>query len=353
MRVMHVITSMRTGGAERLVSQMLPLMQHRGLKCSLALFDATPTPLLRGVKEAGITVYALGHGLRSVYDPRHIWRLRTLMEGADIVHTHNTTPQFFAVAARRGCGPRLVTTEHNTTNRRRGVAGMGAIDRAMYARYDAIVCCSEPVRLALTPLVAPHPRLLTIANGIDLAPYLALPERDPGDDGMITIAMAGAFRPQKDHLTALRALALLPERFRLILAGDGPTRPAMEREARALGVGERVEFAGVVTDMPALYARADVALLATHHEGLSLTTIEAMASGVPLVASDVEGVRGNTGGGALLVTESDPEALASALTDAATNPSTRARLRRQGRAKVAEYDINRTVTNYIDLYMTL
>lgn len=165
--------------------------------------------------------------------------------------------------------------------------------------------------------------------------------------------MVSAFRPQKDHLTALRALAMLPDRFRLTLAGDGELRGQVSCETGRLGLTGRVTFTGNVADVPALYRDADIALLCTHHEGMSLSIIEAMASGRPLVASDVEGVRENVGDGAILVPGADPGALADAILALDSSDELRARTGMQGRRQARRFDIDTTAQKYITLYKSI
>lgn len=347
---------MRAGGAERLVAQMMPRLRDAGLECELALLDGTPTPFLTSLERAGITVHRLGTGLNGIYSPMHIARLRPLMKRATIVHTHNSAPQIFAAAACAWRRPRLVTTEHNTTNRRRRNRLLRALDRMVYDRYDAVVCCSPAVQSSLLEHLGPNynsGRILTISNGIDLAPYLAVKPQAISKNGYIRILMVSAFRPQKDHITALEALSRLPIRYRMIFAGDGETRPQVEEYATRLGLKNRVEFLGNVDDVADLYANAHISLLSTHYEGLSLSTIEAMASGVPLIASDVTGVRENTLGGALLVSENDPAAMAEAIESLTGDPLSAAELGECGRQTAAKYNIDNTVNQYINLYQTL
>ncbi|MCH5326586.1 MAG: glycosyltransferase [Duncaniella sp.] len=354
--LLHVITSLRAGGAERLVAQMLPRLHRAGIACELALLDGTRTPFLEEVERAGITIHSLGIGLKGVYSPRHILRLRSLMKRADIVHTHNTPAQVLAALALPNPRPRMVTTEHNTDNRRRRFPLSRAFDRRLYSRYDAVVCCSEPVRTALREHLRSKSidgRIVSITNGIDLAPYFAIAPRDARGLDNVKVVMVSAFRPQKDHRTALEAIARLPERFKLTLAGDGATRHAAESLAAKLGIQDRVEFTGNLTDIPALYARSNIAVLSTHYEGLSLTTIEAMASGVPFIASDVAGVRENICGGAMLVAENDPAALADAIKAIADNPDLAHSLSQKGRAAAENYNIENTVNEYITLYNSI
>ena len=346
---------MRTGGAEKLVSQLLPRFRLRGAEVHAAIFDGSDTPFMQSLEKEDVTLHLLGQGYRSMYDPRNILRLQRIMrQGFDIVHTHNTTPQLFTAIARRPACTRLVTTEHNTTNRRRGHALLSRLDRWMYRRYDRIVCCSKPVETSLVesldePSLAT--RILTIANGIDLGqfagPLHAIPH------GRVNIVMVAAFREQKDHLTPLHALAMLPPEVTLTYAGDGVTREATQEAARTLGVAERVRFTGNVADIPELYRQADIALLSTRHEGLSLSTVEAMASGIPLIVSDVPGVREIVGDSALRFPFGDARALAGHVTSLLDNPALYAATARKGAERARLYDITVTADKYFNLYSSL
>ncbi len=190
---------MRTGGAEKLVSQLLPRFRQRGAEVHAAIFDGSATPFMESLVKEDVTLHVLGHGYSSMYDPRNILRLQRIMrQGFDIVHTHNTTPQLFTALARTPASTRLVTTEHNTSNRRRGHALLRQLDRWMYRRYDRIVCCSTPVETSLIDSIdmpSLMPRIMTIANGIDLGQFSG--PRHSIAPGQVNILMVAAFREQK------------------------------------------------------------------------------------------------------------------------------------------------------------
>ena len=121
MRILHFITSLRTGGAERLVASLARQMMNAGDKGEVLLMDGTQTPLKNELDHAGIPVYTLSKGWRAMRNPFLIFRLvRFLRKGKyDIVHTHNTSCQLMAAIASLFVPLPLVTTEHNTTNKRR------------------------------------------------------------------------------------------------------------------------------------------------------------------------------------------------------------------------------------------
>ena len=353
MKLLHVITSLRTGGAETLVASMLPRLRACGVEADVALLDATPTPLTHRLAEAGIDVKALGKSPRAIYSPRRIADLKRIIGDYDVVHTHNTPAQVWTALAARTARrrPRLVTTEHNTSNRRRGLPFARQADRRLFGCYDRIACCSEAVAASLKAhLDSPKldRRIVTIENGIDLTPFAALPEGKPGT----RLLMVAAFRKQKRHDLVTEALRKLPEEFTLTLAGDGATRHDTERLAADLTAAGRLTFAGNVDDVARLMGHHDILLYATRHEGMSLAMVEGMASGRPLVATRAPGVEELTADSALLVDPS-AEAIAKAVELLATDSRLYATLAERGRRRAARHDIAATTQKYLEIYRQL
>lgn len=347
MKILHVITSLRAGGAERLVSGLLPFFRKDGIEVELAVFDGSPSHLMETLLESGIKIHIFGHGSRSMYNPVHIFRLRRLMQDFDIVHTHNTPAQFFAaVAAKKG--QFMVTTEHSTDNRRRHLPLLRVVDRMMFRRYDAIVCCSNVVRKSLLAYLgqdfagSSH----VIENGIDLRRF--------SSDGSVVrdidIVMVAAFRPPKDHITPLKALKFLPDNIAVSFAGDGVTRAAVEACVREMGLEHRVRFLGAVADVPGLLSKAKIALLSTNYEGFGLSCVEAMAAGTPLVASDVAAVREVCGDAAMLFPPADHVALADILRSLLESQAKRDERAEAGLMQAAKFDIGLAAVRYAGLY---
>lgn len=355
MRILHFITSLRTGGAERLVTDLLPRLRAMGHDAGLILMDGTESAFSEEARKRGIEIRALGMGLRDMHNPLLAIGLRRLLkkERYDIVHTHNTPCQILAaIAAPRGTC--LVTTEHSTDNRRRHSRLWRPADRLMYGRYRRIIACgveaAESLRRYLPEL---SDRIVTVPNGIDLRAFAAAA---PATDivrrfaGHRVIAMVAAFRPEKNHATMLEALALLPSDYALVLAGTGETLGSCRRLAERLGVAERVLFAGIRCDIPAVYAAADVAVLSSLYEGLSLAAVEAMASGRPLVASDVDGLRSTVSPGAVLFPSGDSEALADSIRRLCTDPALWQSTAKACMKKAAMFDISSTAEGYDKVY---
>jgi glycosyltransferase involved in cell wall biosynthesis len=167
------------------------------------------------------------------------------------------------------------------------------------------------------------------------------------------VLAVGRLVEQKNHALAIAALAEVPKAT-LAIAGDGPLHPELERLAAEHGVAGRVRFLGVRPDARALMGAADVVVMPSRWEGLSLSALEALASGTPLVATDVRGLRElvTDGREALLVPE-EPEALAAALRRVLDDPELARRLAVAGRRVEGAGSDEQLVTRFLELYERL
>lgn len=351
MKILHVITSMAVGGAEALVCQLAPLFRDRGHDVEVALFDGSDTVLTKRLEQTGIKIHRFSKG-GSVYNPLHIARLVRLMRKFDIVHTHNTSPQFFAAIAEVLCSVVLCTTEHNTSNRRRSSKWCVPLDRWMYGRYDKVICISRRAEENLREFIGSESdRICTINNGIDLRRIAAA---SPIDDfkpaGTKAIVMVAGFRWEKDQDTLIRAMSLLPEKFHLYLVGQGVRKAECEALARSEGVAGRVHFLGLRTDVPDVLASCDYAVMSSHFEGLSLSSVEGMAAGVPMLASDVDGLREVVGGAGILFEHADPEAFAKEILRLDSCPELYKTVADKCLAKSRDYDIAGMADAYCKVY---
>ncbi len=213
------------------------------------------------------------------------------------------------------------------------VDGFGPEERQAQIRRRVLV---RRVALGRTPLVLPSRNLARIArdiwklpgrviryvpNGIDLARFAA--DGSARGSAEPVIGTVAALRPEKNVARLLRAFARLP-RGRLVIVGDGAERPALQALARQLGLAERVAFAGQQADTPAFYARFDMFALSSDTEQMPLSVIEAMASGLPVVSTDVGDVRLMVAAeNAPFVTGLDDDSMAEALAALASDPAAR------------------------------
>jgi glycosyltransferase involved in cell wall biosynthesis len=356
MRILHVITSLYNGGAERLMVDLLPRLRNDGEnEVELLLFNGVETIFKKELQQKGIKIISLTT-TNDVYHPRRLLKLRRIIRQYDIVHTHNTACQFYVALA--SClmrnKPLLVTTEHNSTNRRRSKFWLKPIDRWMYSRYSSIVCIAEQTRLNLTEYIGDNNRLCTIHNGVDVSRFIK-PIKDIANKKAFIITMVAAYRPQKDFGTLFRALTHLPDNYsvRIVGGGDRHEGERIKSCCSQLGLDNRVVFMGVRPDVPDILEQSDVVVLSSHWEGLSLSSIEGLASGRPFIASDVDGLHDIVRGAGALFPEGDDKELANQIRHLCEHPDEYQRIAEQCQQRARQFDISIMAENYLKLYKEL
>lgn len=353
MRILHVITSLYTGGAEKLMVDLIPELKKEGHEVDLLLFDGTETPFRKQAEELGITVYDFGKG-NSVYNPFNIPKLIPYLRNYDIIHTHNTSPQFFTAIAGLFGKSKLITTEHNTTNRRRKWISFKWIDKWMYSRYEKIICISDKAEQNLREFLNDSSsKIITINNGINLERFHEAVASDTLDKlapGSKKIIMVAAFREQKDQPTLIRAIKELPEEFHLFLVGDGEKRLYCEKLVSDLGLNERIHFLGIKTDIPSLLKEADYVVMSSHYEGLSLSSIEGMSVGKPFLASDVDGLHDIVKDAGILFPHEDYSQLANEIMKLDKDKKSYESISQNCLSRSSIFEITKMVIEYSEIY---
>ena len=354
MKILHVITSLRTGGAEKLMVDLLPRLRDLGNEVELLVFDGIRTPFYEQLEAEGIKIHALRIG-GSVYNPLNIFKLTPYLKKFDIVHTHNTAPQLFTAIAHKFCSNcRLITTEHSTNNRRRSIKLFSFIDKWMYKQYDHIICISNIAETSLKNYLKGRiDNISTINNGVDISKYMnAEPNQEILNQfkGKKTAIMVAGFRWEKDHKTLIKAYQHLPEEYHLLLAGTGVLQPEYEKMCQELDLKDRIHFLGMRSDIPQLLKSVDLVIMSSHFEGLSLSSIEGMASGKPFLASNVNGLREVVEGAGALFPHEDDKTLAEEIQKLSENTEYRKKVISLCQQKAKQFDIKLMTASYNKLY---
>ena len=351
LQVFHIAPSLGVGGLERMLVDFA--RRHDRARYLPTVVSINDKGVLGPEIEAtGTEVIALGKagGLR----PGTVFELSRLLKArrADVVHTHNNSGLIYGAAAARLAGVRcIVHTRHGVEPESGRLArATPAIARLAHR----VVCVSADNRdLALASGI-PDGRLVTILNGVDLGRFDYAGPTAAGP--IVTVARLS---PEKDLATLLRAMALLKDTapdLRLEIAGEGPCRDELDALSTELSLDDRVTLLGRISDVAGLLTRARMFALSSLTEGVSLTLLEAMGRGLPVVATSVGGntevvADGVTG---LLVPPSRPDLLAAALSSLAADPHRATEMGRAGRRRVEErFDLGRTIAEYERLYETI
>lgn len=343
--IVHLINTLSSiGGAERLV---LDLATHSPRRPTQVITWTTrDTSLLNAAPPGILDVIALRP--RSMRAARRAWMA---IKQADIVHVHLSPSQFLGSLLPKP----TVFTQHNSWNRRRVFPLARQLDRLSYRTYDAVVGVSQAVATNLSDWIAPaRLDIRTIVNGIDLSRFSRASRSWPGTKGRIfKIGMAARFGSTKDHKTLIRAMRSLPDSYHLLLAGAGPLETKFRALVARLGLVSRVHFLGLVSDMAGFYDRIDLYVQSSRHDGFSLVAAEAMASGVPTVASDIPGLRDTIGRSDFLFKAGVPEALVARIIPLIESRTSYEAASRYAVERSAAFDVVQTAAHYQRLYAEL
>jgi glycosyltransferase involved in cell wall biosynthesis len=366
-RVGFVVHAMQVAGAEMLVQQTI----HRlGKQIEPTVFCLDSVGALgEQLMREGIPIVNLQRKARRDYGVA--WRMAREIRRREIkvVHAHQYSPFFYAALAKIATGNRfrLILTEHGrhypdvVSPLRRG-ANRLILDHLA----DAVNACCQFSAAALTRLDGFRGnRIEVIENGIDLSRFRGLESQEEVraklglEPERKYVAMVARFHAVKDHAMLLRAFhRVARERMEvdLLLAGDGPLREALETQAREAGIAARVRFLGIRRDVPTLLRAVDVFALTSVSEAASLTLMEAMAAGRPVVVTNVGGnpeiVRDEVDG--LLVPRGDDAACARALSRLLGDRDLAKRMGQSGAHRIAQrYSLNNTISAYHHLYKKL
>lgn len=304
MRILHIINNLGSGGAEKLIEEILPLMNKiEEIETDLLILTDTKDVFLESLKDKNVKVNV--NKYKNLYDPRNIFEIKKHIIGReyDIVHSHTFPTQMWVGLSKlfmMGKKVKFVTTEHSTHNRRREKFYFRYIDKLIYSQYDSIISITEKTRDNLIDWIDPkHKKIdkhVVIENGVDIAKIkAALPYKKNELINGITentklICMVGRFSEAKDQPTLIRAVSKLSRDIHLILVGEGPLISDNKKLAEELGISDRVHFLGFRQDIPRILKTVDIVVLSSHWEGLSLASIEGLASGKPFIASKVPGL---------------------------------------------------------------
>lgn len=363
MKLAYVITRAdAVGGATTHVRDLARAMRERGHDVTVLVGGRGP--VTEQLEEAGVRFRSLLHLARPIRPLRDLCALRELTAALrdlspDLVSTHTAKAGWLGRAACARLGLAAIYTPHGWSIGDRISAPAGVVfalaERAAARWSDAIVCVSQSEkRLALSKRVAPEEKIWVVYNGVhDVAVAL---RADPASTP-VRLCSVARFESPKDHATLLRALAAIRSpAWDLDLVGDGPLETGVRALATELGIAARVRFLGYQRDPAPTLAAAQLFALSSRSEGFPRSILEALRAGLPVVASDVGGVREavEPGRNGLLVPPGDPQALSAALASLLEDASRRARMGQAARAAYeARFRVECMIEKTASVYATV
>ncbi|GBF06704.1 glycosyl transferase, group 1 family [Deinococcus aerius] len=352
MKLLYVITLAEHGGAQAHVRTLLACMREQA---ELALATSAEGWLTQQARALGVPVYLvpeLVQPLSPGKDIRAVHALHQLLRQLkpDLVHLHSSKAGLLGRIAARLAGIPAVFTAHGwaftegaSANRRRLAIWSERLAAPLATRIISV--SGYDTELAGRCRVGHSGQVVTIHNGI---PELAGGRTQPDSPSSCRVVMTARFAPPKDQAALIRAVAQVPE-IRLTLIGEGELLPAAQALAAELGIQDRVTFLGARSDVPELLCQADVFALISNYEGFPISILEAMRAGLPVIASDVGGVREavQPGVNGLLVPRADEAALVSALRTLATDEQRRRAMGAASRERFVEEFTDDAMSNAV------
>ncbi len=349
MRIHHIINQYSlVGGAERLVQVLHRGLRDRGVESFVFGLTAGDEDL----------AYASSMGLKTPYHWRAFNGIRRYVienvEDGDIIHAHLfPTNLYLSILKKVGIVKvPLICTEHSTSNRRREKLTGRILDTLTYVGYDRVIAISmgtEQKLLEWKPEL--NGRTSVVTNGTRLV-FTSPTRRE--EKNFLKILSVGSLRQAKNYESAINAIALLKKfDFEYHIAGIGSDIEHLKQQCKFLGIESKVKFLGHVEDIPSLLLQADIFLMPSLWEGFGLAAVEAMNAGLPVVVSDVAGLREVIEYDppcALLIDPKSPESIANALRVLLNSYEMRLELGERSFEKAKLFTEDKMIDGYLNVY---
>jgi glycosyltransferase involved in cell wall biosynthesis len=337
--LLHLITELEPAGAENLLVDIARKLDKDEFNLKVAYVYGMGT-LAEEIRDAGARVFDLSR--KGKVDPLLLARLVALLRRERILHTHLAHASIVGRVAAKLAGVRLITTTRHYAywNKKRSLAHW--MERRTAILNSNLIAISENVKkYMIVEEKCRSDKIVVLHNAVDLGVFNSTDRA--GSSGMtndFVIGSIGRLHPSKGYETLLRSMPCVKQSFpgaRLTIVGTGREKDNLERLSAQLGVSSEVDFIGAKkpSEIPRLLKTLDLFVLASNWEGFGLAAVEAMASGLPVVATDVGGLPEivedrRTG---FLVPPGEPRMLAEKVVHLLQNPDLRRQMGTQGRIR--------------------
>ena len=356
MKIVQIVNSITAGGAERLVLDL-----HREY---ITMGHSSSVIAISGKEQLKPTDDIYSIGCSSLYSFCVFSKLVSIFQSlnfldADIVHVHLFPALLIVPAALRKAGwkGKLFASEHSTSNRRRNTLWGKLADRFTYKAYNNIICGSNAVKDALD-VWQPSTRnkTIVISNGARLELFEQA-EREVFHKP-VNILSVGRLTPAKNYHRALEAVSLLTEKnrdkveFVWTIAGGGKLMDELLKHVEDLNLGTKVKLLGTRNNIPELLKKADIFFIPSTWEGFGIAAVEAMASGLPVVASDVPGLKEVLGTEAgIFVNPESIKSMADGLSIFLTDQNKALHTGAKGPKQASQFSLNKCASSHLKLFI--
>lgn len=350
-------------GAERWILALIKHLDPAKIESLVAVIQDAPgqdAPLCREAAKLGFRSEVFSSFGKLNLSAVKLLRSFLVQNKIDILHTHGYKTDLIGLLATLGTSCKIVSTPHGWSKQADlKLLGYELLDRCAFPFFDAVVPLSQSLYTHLRRLPGLNGNLRLITNGVDLSDIDSVKDPAPEllglkKEGAFIIGYVGRLVPPKGLHVLLDAASRLGfSNWHLAIVGEGESRALLEQQAKALGIADKVRFYGFREDRVSFLKGFDLFVLPSRSEGTPRCLMEAMAAGLPVIASDIPGCHylvshGQTG---LLFPVDDAKALAGMIQEVASNKSASDRLAMAGMTFVKNcFSANRMADGYTSLY---
>ena len=366
-RVLHILSSAGIAGGERYLLDLVRFSQA-GFRHDIVLPQRGPIEHL--FKDVDVTFKIID--MRRQFSLSALYRLTRLAKknAIDIIHTHGYRANFYGRLAGVAAVKKCIATVHvslfdylYTPMMKR--YGYLLIEKVFAFKTKTFLCISEAMERDIHKLGIPKRKTRLIYNGVDMETFYPRPDQEVYKKRLgiapevNLIGTVGRMTPEKGQIYLIQAIGHLLDldlNVRCLFVGEGPLQNWLMREAEKIGVDHLCEFMGRRLDVERIYPALDIFVLPSPREPFGLVLLEAMATGVPVIAADSGGPASfiQTDVNGVLVPPENPKALADKITDLLMNEKHRETMGKSGRETIEHrFNIRKTVSSIEDVYYSL
>jgi len=347
MKILHVISSLEIGGAQRLLSELLPIIKIKGDITLLVLYDID-NELKNRIISNSIKIINLNQ--KKIYNPLIVLQLIKIIKEYDIIHVHLFPTLYWVGIASLFCSHKiLLYTEHSTFNKRRNHRCLLFFEKYIYSLYNIIISISKQTQINLISWLQKEfedPHFKIIENGINLNLYSKINNQTNNKN----LIMISRFVDSKDQQTVIKAMPYIDNNINLFFVGDGNTKDDCISLAKKLNVIHRIKFLGTRNDIPQLIQDSYIGIQSSNWEGFGLSALEIMASKRPIIASNIHGLKEIVENAGLLFEKGNEKQLANHINTLINDEAYYNKIANScyNRAKI--YSIENMANRYYNLY---
>lgn len=355
-RILYIIPALDIGGAELLLKNLVLGMSKDEYCCEILTFKQSNSGLVKRFDESGIKVHCFSS--KSSYSFCNLFRLWKFFSknNFNLLHVHLAPAQlwvsildFFSNCFKN---TPILTTEHCSYNRRRRFPLLGLIEQKLYQSFNKVIVVSKDTELELHNWIPQlKDKTALIYNGIDLNSVTK--KQSYGFNEQIKLISVCRLCFQKNPETLLQALAMLPSHFHLTLVGDGDLRNKLYDLASQLDIVDRVTFLHDIKFVGDLLHQYDFYIQASRYEGFSLSTVEALAAGLPVIVTNIAVHHEILADAAIYYPVENPPALVEKLFYLYSNPKEYLDLAKRGLERAQSFPLSRLIAEHEDFYREL